>query len=211
MQTLDQHRSHSTRKASPQESLKIVLKALVETGQSLLTSLVKDSHTVPARKGKLLGKGGPAPAHPANPQEVADAVLNAVANALADLSSPQSALQRALLNATLAELSLSALQVKGKTALMASASDDDEELTTEEAAKLLFVSRPYMVKLLDSNEIPMAKVTVGGQRRVRKADVLSYKARLRTRQEKAMDKLVSESEKLGLYKARSARPRIQRR
>jgi len=58
----------------------------------------------------------------------------------------------------------------------------DEELTTEEAARMLGVSRPHLVKLLEKGELPFTKV--GARRRVRAADLARY-VELRTEQQRA--------------------------
>lgn len=47
-------------------------------------------------------------------------------------------------------------------------------LTTEEAAKLMGRSRPWVAMLIDSNELPGAEVSRGGHRRVPKSSVLDW-------------------------------------
>ncbi|MCY4538149.1 MAG: excisionase family DNA-binding protein [Chloroflexi bacterium] len=71
------------------------------------------------------------------------------------------------------------------------------ELTTMEAADILNVSRPYLIKLLEADEIPYRRV--GRHRRVRMEDVLTYKKNIDSAREAILDQMVAEAEELGLY------------
>jgi excisionase family DNA binding protein len=67
-------------------------------------------------------------------------------------------------------------------------------MTTQEAADLLHVSRPHLVKLLDEGAIPHYKV--GTHRRVRIEDILQHRElRAGSRREK-LDELTRLSEQL---------------
>ncbi|MCS3857843.1 excisionase family DNA binding protein [Salinibacter ruber] len=77
-----------------------------------------------------------------------------------------------------------------------SVASSNEELTTQEAAELLNVSRPHLVKLLEEDEISYHKV--GTHRRVYREDVLDYKARQREEAEEAMQNLTDQAQELGL-------------
>ncbi len=70
------------------------------------------------------------------------------------------------------------------------------ELTTQQAADLLNVSRPYVVKLLEGGEIPFHKR--GRHRRIRFDDLIQYKSKDELQREKAFDEMVELSEELGV-------------
>lgn len=71
------------------------------------------------------------------------------------------------------------------------------ELTTQEAANILRVSRPYLVKLLDKGAITSRKV--GIYRRVLFNDLLEYQKKEKERQLEIMKELTKEAQEMGLY------------
>jgi len=70
------------------------------------------------------------------------------------------------------------------------------ELGTQEAAELLRVSRPHLVKLLDEGQLPSWKV--GTHRRVKLQDLLGYRERRDAIRQQAMQDLTDLDQELGL-------------
>ena len=72
----------------------------------------------------------------------------------------------------------------------------DTEIGTQQAAELLGVSRPYLVKLVEAGELPHRKV--GPRRRLYLEDVLAYRAPARQGSQEAMQALADDLQELGL-------------
>lgn len=69
---------------------------------------------------------------------------------------------------------------------------ENAELTTVEAAEILNVSRPYLIKLLEEGHIPYRKV--GTHRRIRLDDVMRYRTAIDQTREVVLDHLVAEAQ-----------------
>jgi excisionase family DNA binding protein len=74
---------------------------------------------------------------------------------------------------------------------------ESSELTTKQAAEVLGVSRPFLIRVLETGDIPFRKV--GRHRRVLMKDVLTYKQSMQVKSRAALDELVKLSEEMGGY------------
>lgn len=72
-----------------------------------------------------------------------------------------------------------------------------EDLTTAQAAVVLGVSRPTVVRLIDAGKLSAR--TVGTHRRLALGDVLAYRDASVSRRRDALDRLTRQAEDLGLY------------
>ena len=75
----------------------------------------------------------------------------------------------------------------------------EQELTTQQAADLLQVSRPYLIRLLEEGKI--RHHLVGSHRRIRLGDLLDYKSTRDSLRTANIREMVRVSESLGLYEA----------
>lgn len=75
----------------------------------------------------------------------------------------------------------------------------EQELTTQEAADLLNVSRPFLLKLLEQGEIPYIKV--GSHRRIRFEDLMAYKQQRYLKRRQSLKELTHFSQDEGFYES----------
>jgi excisionase family DNA binding protein len=77
-------------------------------------------------------------------------------------------------------------------------------LTTQEAAELLGISRPTLVRLVEDGEIPYEQR--GRHRRIMLADLLAYQASMRRERREAVDRMAREGQAAGVYEAIAGPP-----
>ena len=71
------------------------------------------------------------------------------------------------------------------------------ELTTQQAATVLNVSRPTVIRLVEEGRLP-ARI-VGTHRRILASAVLAFRAEMFVQRRRALDEMVADAEALGLY------------
>jgi excisionase family DNA binding protein len=73
---------------------------------------------------------------------------------------------------------------------------EDEMVGTQDAADLLKISRPFLVKLLENGEIPFSKV--GTHRRVLRKDVMAFDKKRKIERKKNLDFLTKQAQEFKL-------------
>ncbi len=70
------------------------------------------------------------------------------------------------------------------------------ELTTQQAASILGVSRPFLIKQMKEKKIPYRRI--GTHRRVRFQDLMDYKNRIDTDRAKILEELAAQAQELNM-------------
>jgi excisionase family DNA binding protein len=78
-----------------------------------------------------------------------------------------------------------------------SVNEEGLEITTGEAARILNISRPQLIKQLEAGAL--AYQLFGSHRRIRLIDVLAYRDRVDAQALAALDAMTADAEELGLY------------
>ena len=72
----------------------------------------------------------------------------------------------------------------------------DQELSTVEAANMLNVSRPFVIKEIEAGRLKHRKV--GAHRRILLEDLIAYRDAMRKSQQEALDRLAALNHEMGL-------------
>lgn len=75
----------------------------------------------------------------------------------------------------------------------------EQKLTTQDAADFLGISRPTLIKQLESGAIPYEKLPGSRHRRILLADLLDYQSRRREQRRELFKQMVKDAEEDGLY------------
>ncbi|MFM0126712.1 helix-turn-helix domain-containing protein [Paraburkholderia sediminicola] len=76
---------------------------------------------------------------------------------------------------------------------------DDRMLSTKDVAKILNVSRPFVVRLADAGKLGVVEKTEAGQRRIPAAAVETYRSEQEAKAHDALAQLGAISQEAGLY------------
>ncbi len=77
---------------------------------------------------------------------------------------------------------------------------DTDELTTQEAARLIGVSRPTLIRLLDTGAVAFRRTNgTHGHRRISRRDALAYLRADLERRRRALDELAADAEAFGFF------------
>lgn len=72
-----------------------------------------------------------------------------------------------------------------------------QDITTEQAATILGVSRPTVIRLVENGRLPARMV--GTHRRLTLTEVLAYRETSSAKRRSALDAMTQEAEEIGLY------------
>lgn len=75
----------------------------------------------------------------------------------------------------------------------------EKKLTTQDAADFLDISRPTLIKQLESGAIPYEKLPGSRHRRILLSDLLDYQSRKREQRRELFRKMTRDAEEDGLY------------
>jgi excisionase family DNA binding protein len=110
--------------------------------------------------------------------------------------------KRMLLTHLLAEANFKALTIDGlqkENVVDVDVENAVQLLTSEEAAKMLRLSRTHVNALIDAGKLGDVIKTEGGHRRITRSAVLDYLEARKVTQRKGIEQMMEESAKLGLY------------